>query len=174
MNEIIQAILNRRSCRAFEEKSVPREAVEQILACALAAPSGMGKQSWKFTAVMDRSKIQRLAKVTARALDRDESYDMYSPSVLILTSNEKTSPYVKEDNACAMENIYLAANALSLGCVWINQLLTVFDEPEVRAVLDELHIPQDHGIYGCAAIGYPKEGAVPPQKKIKGKSEIID
>lgn len=173
MNEIIQAILNRRSCRAFAERSVPEQDVTQILECALAAPSGMGRRTWKFTAVTDQRKIQKLAKEVGRALSRGEDYDMYRPAVLILTSNEKDSPYREVDNACAMENIYLAANALGLGCVWINQLLKVFDEPGVRAVLDELHIPQNHGIYGCAAIGYPKEGFQPSEKKTRGTAEVI-
>lgn len=173
MNEVIQAILKRRSYRAFTEEAVSREDLETLLQCALSAPSGMGKQTWKFTAITDRAKIQRLCQAVTKKLDRGPSYDMYNPAVLIITSNEKTSPWCREDNACAMENLYLASEALGLGCVWINQLLTIFDEPEIRALLDEFHIPADHGVYGCAAIGHPVAVQI-KEKQLKGKAEIID
>ena len=60
MNETIKTILNRRSCRAFTEQAVAESDVRVILDCALAAASGMGRQTWQFTAVMNREKIQKL------------------------------------------------------------------------------------------------------------------
>ena len=172
MNEVIQALLNRRNCRAFTQDAVSESDVQTILKCALAAPSAMGRELWKFTAVMDRAKIQKLAKAVGKALDRGQDYNMYDPAVLIITSNDTETPFRREDNACAMENIYLASEALGLGCVWINQLLTVADDAGVRAVLSELHVPENHGVYGCAAIGYPAK-PYRREKAPKGQSEII-
>lgn len=172
MNEMIRTILERRSCRSFTKEPVSRELVDTILDCALCAPSGKGLETWQFTAVMDREKIQRLCRAVGEALGRGPEYDMYDPAVLIITSNEKDSKYREVDNACAMENIYLAANALGLGCVWINQLLTCFDEPEVRGLLRAFGVPEDHGVYGCAAIGYP--AAAPGEKERVGKKKIVE
>lgn len=172
MNEVIKAILERRSCRAFTKDAVKREDVETILDCALHAPSGMGKQTWQFTAVVNREKIQKLAKAVGRALGRDESYDMYDPAVLIITSNEKESKFREVDNACAMENIYLASEALGLGCVWINQVLGCYDEPAVREVLKEFGVPDGHGVYGRAAIGY--KAAAPAEKARIGVKAIVE
>ena len=45
MNEIIKAILERRTYRSFTDESVSAEQVRTILDCALAAPSGMGMQT---------------------------------------------------------------------------------------------------------------------------------
>lgn len=171
MNETIKTILSRRSCRAFTEQSVTEADVRQILDCALSSASGMGWQTWQFTAVMNREKIQLLAKVVGKVLGRDEGYDMYNPDVLIITSNEKDSKYREVDNACAMQNIYIASEALGLGCVWINQLLNCYDEPQVREILDSLGVPQNHGVYGCAAIGYKAQE--PSTKEIKGKAYIV-
>lgn len=128
-------------------------------------------QTWQFTAVMNREKIQLLAKAVGKALGRDEGYDMYNPDVLIITSNEKDSKYREVDNACAMQNIYIASEALGLGCVWINQLLNCYDEPQVREILDSFGVPQNHGVYGCAAIGYKVQE--PSTKEIKGKACIV-
>jgi nitroreductase len=70
-----------------------------------------------------------------------------------------------------MQNIYVACEALGLGCVWINQLLTCYDNPDVRKILDSFGIPQNHGVYGCAAIG--DKAQEPAPKEIKGKACIV-
>lgn len=170
MNETIKTILARRSCRAFTEQAVSEADIRQILDCALSSASGMGEQTWQFTAVMNREKIQQLAKAVGKALERKE-YDMYNPDVLIITSNDKDSKYREVDNACAMQNIYVACEALGLGCVWINQLLTCYDDPDVRKILDSFGVPENHGVYGCAAIGYKAQEPAP--KEIKGKACIV-
>ena len=170
MNETIKTILSRRSCRAFTEEFVSESDIQQILDCALASASGMGRQTWQFTAVMNREKIQALCGAVGKALGR-EGYNMYNPDVLIITSNEKDSKFREVDNACAMENIYLASESLGLGCVWINQLLDCFDNPEVRKILEDFGVPANHGVYGCAAIGYKAQN--PLAKEIKGKAIIV-
>lgn len=170
MNETIKTILARRSCRAFTEQAVSEADIRQILDCALSSASGMGEQTWQFTAVMNREKIQLLAMAVGNALGRD-GYDMYNPDVLIITSNDKDSKYREVDNACAMQNIYVACEALGLGCVWINQLLTCYDDPDVRKILNSFGVPENHGVYGCAAIGYKAQEPVP--KEIKGKACIV-
>lgn len=56
-----------------------------------------------------------------------------------------------------------------IGSVWINQLRTLCDDPEVRALLDEFEIPSDHVVYGMAALGYPADA---PKKEIHKIGEI--
>ena len=89
MNAAMENILTRRSVRAFEEKEIPREELEQIAKAAIYAPSGQNKQTWKITVVTDRDKIQTLAKAVGKALGR-EGYDMYSPQVLVIPMTEIT------------------------------------------------------------------------------------
>lgn len=168
MNAVIENLLTRRSVRTFQNKPVSDEDLQTILKTALYAPSGMGKQTWKFTAVTDRAKIQKLAAAIARELGR-ENYDMYSPQVLIIPSNERDSIWGKEDNACALENIFLAAHSLGIGSVWINQLQGICDVPAIRSILDEFEIPADHVVYGMAAIGYPADA---PAKEVSKKGTI--
>ena len=102
MNAAMENILTRRSVRAFEEKEIPREELEQIAKAAIYAPSGQNKQTWKITVVTDRDKIQTLAKAVGKALGR-EGYDMYSPQVLVIPSNDRNNHHSQDDNACAME-----------------------------------------------------------------------
>lgn len=165
---VMENILTRRSVRAFQKKPIPREILEQIATAAIYAPSGMGRQTWQFTVIMDTEKIQRLAAVIGKELGR-EGYDMYQPAALIIPSNEKDSPYGREDNACALENIFLAAHSFGVGSVWINQLNQISERPAVRAVLKEFGILDHHVVYGMAALGYPKEE---PKKEVSKIGKI--
>ena len=153
MNEVIRNLLTRRSVRSFTEEHIKREDLDLIIKTALYAPSGCNMQTWQFTVVTDRLKIQRLAAAVGKVLGR-EGYDFYSPDVLIIPTNERESRWGMEDDACALENIFLAAHSLGIGSVWINQLRGICDEPEIRAILREWKIPDDHVIYGLAALGY--------------------
>ena len=49
MNAIIENLLTRRSTRAFLQREIPDNELNEILQAAIYAPSGMGKQTWKFT-----------------------------------------------------------------------------------------------------------------------------
>ncbi|MCI6676378.1 MAG: nitroreductase family protein [Clostridiales bacterium] len=171
MNQVMETLLTRRSIRAFEKKPIPREVLEQIVEAARYAPSGMGLQTWKFTIICNREKIQKFAAAIAEVLGR-ENYTMYEPEVLIIPSNEKSSKFGKEDNACALENIFLAAHSFGIGSVWINQLQGICDDPKIRVILDEFAIPADHIVYGMAALGY--SAAEPKQPNKIGKVYFVE
>lgn len=168
MNQVIENILSRRSIRAFGERKIPKEDLEILVKCALYAPSARNLQTWRFTVLTEREDIDGLASVIGKALGR-EGYDMYRPAALIIPSNRADSPYGRDDNACALENIFLAAHSLGIGSVWINQLNGICDEEEVRKVLAKFEIPSDHTVYGMAALGYSAEAEV---KKVEKTGEV--
>ena len=172
MNNVMENLLTRRSCRSFTEEKIPREQLDDILQAALYAPSGMGLQTWQFTAVTSPSRIQELAHLIGDTLGR-EGYDMYSPQVLIIASNERDSRFGREDNACALENIFLAAHSYGIGSVWINQMQGICDVPAIRAKLDEFGIPSGHVVFGMAALGYPAS-ALPEKAAKKGVVKIVE
>lgn len=157
MNEVLQNILTRRSIRSFKEEQIKDEELDLILQAGVYAPSGMNKQSWQFTAVQNKEKIELLAKVVREALGRDAGYNFYAPPTLIMLSNDKDNTNGLADCACALENIFLMANSLGIGSCWINQLKTICDEKEVREVLNSFGVPENHIVWGMASIGYPAD-----------------
>lgn len=171
MNETLNTILTRRSTRKFSEKPIPEDEMELIVQAALHAPSGMGLQTWQFTVVRSREKIQMLAAAVEKTLDR-QGYDMYQPQVLVIPSNEKESRFGREDDACAMENMFLAAHSLGIGSVWINQLQGICDEPAIRRILTSFGVPSDHVVYGMAALGYAAD--TKKDKERTGKVVYVD
>lgn len=154
MNAVMENLLTRRSTRAFQNKELPRQELDQILKAAQYAPSAMNRQTWQFTVVCSRQRIQELAAAIGKALGRDQ-YTMYEPEVIIITSNARDCRFGVDDNACALENIFLAAHSFGIGSVWINQLRDACDDPGVRRILQEMGVPDDHTAYGVAALGYP-------------------
>lgn len=154
MNEVLQNIISRRSVRDFKAEQIKDEELELILEAGRYAPSGMNKQSWQFTVLQNKEKIELLAKVVREALGRDAGYNFYAPPTLIMLSNEEDNTNGLADCACALENIFLMANSLGVGSCWINQLKTICDREEVREVLTSFGIPENHIVWGMAAIGY--------------------
>ena len=45
---MLDVIYKRRSIRKYQDKPVEREKINEILRCAMYAPSGMNKQPWEF------------------------------------------------------------------------------------------------------------------------------
>ena len=74
MNEVLKNIRTRRSVRGFTEKRIPEETVQAIVEAAVYAPSAMNRQSWHFTVVHNREKIERLAQAIGSQIGR-EGYD---------------------------------------------------------------------------------------------------
>lgn len=153
MNEVMKNILTRVSVRDFTEKSVAKADVETMLEAALHAPSGMGKQTWNFVAVLNRELIIELADIMGRELGR-EGYNLYNATALIIPSNEPDSLWGRDDNACALQNIFLSAKSMGIGSVWINQLSGACDNKAIREMLTKLSVPENHVVYGMAALGY--------------------
>lgn len=174
MNEAIHNLMSRRSVRAFNtEQAISREDLQTIVDAARRAPSAMNRQTWTFVVVQNQEKIQSLAHAVGKALGRDSGYDFYRPNVLIICANRlKENPMGVQDCACALENIFLAANALGIGSVWINQLYDTCNDPAVRAELTGLGLPEACEVVGCAALGYAA-GEVPLRDKKPEEETVV-
>lgn len=168
MNEVMNALLTRRSIRKFTAQPIPKNILEDIANAALHAPSGMGKQTWQFTVITNPDIIAHLTSAIGTELAR-EGYDMYCPAAIIMPSNDRESIWGKEDNACALENIFLAAHSYGIGSVWINQMQNINDRPSIRSILDEIGVPANHVVYGMAALGYPDPTVTIQPKERIGK-----
>lgn len=64
---------NRRTCRDFSDKPVPKEVIENILRTASTAPSGAHKQPWTFCVVYD-AELKQQIRIAAEAEEK-ESYN---------------------------------------------------------------------------------------------------
>ena len=179
-NEVLENIKARRSVRAYTEQQVPEEDLRTILEAATYAPSGMHLETWHFTAIQNVSKLaelnERIKGAFAKSDDvrlqeraRNKAYCCYYHApTLVIVSNEPTQWWAGMDCACAIENMFLAAQSLGIGSCWINQLGTTCDDPGVREFITEMCIRDRYrsrtpeqdidtriGSWNESCIGYP-------------------
>lgn len=170
-NDVIRCLMERRSVRDFTDQPVPRALLEVILQTGIHAPSGHNMQTWQFTVLLQREKIQRLKQVIAPVAERRKVhfYGFNDPPVIILVSNDRRNHDSIQDSSCAAENMMLAAHSLGLGSVWINALSSICDEPEIRELLDSYGIPARHTVIATLALGWPQE----PGRLLAKKQNVV-
>lgn len=168
MNPVIQALLTRRSIRKFNNTPIPKDILDMILQAGYYAPSGHNMQTWRFTVIQDREKINQLKEATIKTAKEHNvyCYGFENPVCIILISNDERNQYGCQDASCAAENIFLAAHSYGIGSVWLNALMTLRNKEPVKSILDELGIPIRHIVWCMAALGYPlEEGTLLAKKK---------
>lgn len=151
--DALENLLTRRSTKKFNDREVEKDKLDKILEAALHSPTGMNSQKRLYTVLTRDDDIRKLEACIGRALENDK-YNFYGARALVIITVPADYQFGHVDTATAMENIYLAANALNVGCCWINQLSRLYDDPCVRELLSSYGIPANHINYGMAALGY--------------------
>lgn len=166
-NPVTQAILARQSIRDFTEEPIPRRMLEALVKLGYSAPTGHNLQSWRFTVLTSQQEIQALKALAQTAAQRNKRicYGFNNPQAVILVSNDRRNDDGIQDASCAAENIMLGATSFGLGSVWINALMTLCDEADVRAKLDEYGIPKTHNVWATIALGWPAKAVKSPVRK---------
>jgi nitroreductase len=174
MNAVIENMITRRSIRAFKADQITEEDLNTILLAGSYAPSGMGMQSWKFTAIQNAATMKKVNEAIRQTLltvpvtpethpyvlslikkAEDENADfLYHAPTYILVSNLKDNGNSMADSALAIGNMMLAAHSLGIGSCWLNQLPGLTHMPLIRQLLTDLGIPENHIVYGSVVMGY--------------------
>jgi nitroreductase len=180
MNSVIENILTRRSIRKYKNQQIEDEDLKIILEAAKYAPSGGNSQTWHFTVLQNKEYLLKLngyiragfeklevnentyrSVRAAKAASKNDNYNFYyNAPTLIIVSNEADYANAMADSACALENMFLAANSLNLGSCWINQVRWLSHDQDVISFLTGLGMPANHQIYGSACLGY-RDGEMP-------------
>lgn len=162
MNEVLRAIRERRSVRAFRPDPVEPEKVEAILEAARWAPSGRNTQPWRFVLVESAEKRAELARLVPQR-------DMIAtaPLTLAILLDRKAGYDELKDaqgiGACA-QNVLLAVHSLGLGACWIGRAR----DREVEALLGAR---DGEELMMLIPIGYPAE--TPPPRDRRPLSELV-
>ena len=128
MNEVMDALVNRRSVRKYKAEAVPEELVKEIVEAGLYAPSGMGYQKPVILAVTDKETRDELSDLNRKAGGWKEGFDpFYGAPVVISVLTPKDWDKGVEDGSLAIGQMLLAAHALGLGGCWIHRAKEVFE-----------------------------------------------
>jgi len=154
MNEILNNIGTRRSCRAYRPDALPRETLDEILEAGLWAPSGMGRQSVTLVAVTDPETRGTLRRMNAAILGNPSADPFYgAPAVVVALADPAASTCV-EDGSLALGSMMLAASSLGVGSCWIHRAKEEFESAEGRALLKKWGLPENLRGVGHCALGF--------------------
>ena len=183
--EFYETVNRRRSIRQFEDKPIPREALERILDAGLKAPSSNHQRRWELVALTDKNVISDVAKLVKPYYCRiDEPKTPQQEMFKIAYPRQRSMieesacvilPYFKQkygfENAYGLmdygatwaliENMLLAATAEGLGSV---VHIPVKKEPE--QIKSFLNVPDGYCLPAMVILGYAaKDALVPSQVK---------
>lgn len=165
--DLKEAMLNRRSIRAYKSVPVEREKLLAVLEAGAYAPSAMNNQARQFVAITDEKALEKINSAVyalsneatrERIIGRSETGEFnffYKAPVLIAVCCDQSEMRPTEDCACALENMFLTAYSLGLGSCWINQLTDISGDEPVKSTLESLGMKKGYKVYGCCALGYP-------------------
>lgn len=147
MNEVIEAIKNRRSHRAYLDKPISKEILEEIIDCARLAPTANNIQPWEFMIVTNRESLRKIASIT----DYGKFIKSAGACVIVLCKDTK---YYLEDGCAATENILIAAESLGIGSCWV-----AGDKKHYcKDILELISAPKDYKVVSILSLGYYEKG----------------
>lgn len=159
MENFLQLLKNRRSCRRFTGEPVGQEAVADIMRAALMAPSGHRINPWEFILVEDKDMLRRLSVSKAAGSQLLEGAAM---AVVVVADTTKSDVWI-EDCSIATILMQLAAEERGLGSCWVQiRLRSDADgnpaDENVRALLG---LPPHYAVLSILAVGHRERESKP-------------
>mgnify|MGYP001813679525 FL=1 len=153
--ETLEALMTRRSIRAWTTDPVPEETRKTLLEAAMNAPSAADARPWHYVTMDDPHIIGRFT-----TLGGTEMLEHSTFMVLVCgeVAREIYPGFWPQDCSCAAQNMQLAAHDLGIGCVWI----AVYPlEDRVAFCRRLLGIPNEITPFALLAMGVPAESPGP-------------
>jgi 5,6-dimethylbenzimidazole synthase len=184
----------RRDVRHFLPDEIPDEIMAELLDAATLAPSVGYSQPWRFVAVENESRREKIRQIFEKSNSdalsdyRGEKAGLYASlkleglnqapvhlAVFVDTTTatgsglgRKTMPETLHySTVLAVHTLWLAARARGIGVGWVS----IIDPVEVQQVLD---VSDDWELIGYLCVGYPKHEDSIPELERKGWQDRDD
>jgi nitroreductase len=151
-------LLGRRSIRVYSPGAIPDETITKLLEAAMAAPSAMTKDPWRFVIIRDLARLSALAT----ALPGGKMLSAATVGILVCGdleyAFEQNLGYLVQDCCAAIQNLLLAAHFVGLGACWVGIYPAESSMKQVRAMFGT---PGSMVPIACVALGWPGEQLEP-------------
>lgn len=153
--DALEVLKQRRSVRAYVEKQIPKNIIEDIIDCGRLAPSGNNVQSWHFVAILDKDKLKFISEKA--------TYGKFikNAAACVIVYNDKNNPHHLEDGAAATENILLAAKSYGISSCWVAGYNRTY-ENDINKLLN---VPSNLRMISIIVLGYSTQNPKAPNKK---------
>ena len=163
----MEAILTRRSVRAFTNEPVSEADIRAIVRAGMYAPSAHNRRTWQMLSITDRAALDALAPL-------NRWWSMLREATLCVVTlahypgvKPEDEEFLVQNSAAATQNMLLAIHALGLGGVWLGiQPLRPYYE-DVKSLLN---IPADVRVVSLIAAGHirpPLPARAAPQERFE-------
>ncbi len=147
--DVMDAIRNRRSIRAYEDRPVEEEKLQRVLEAGRLAPSARNLQEWRYVVVRDPALRAKLVEAA-----NGQTFVGQAPVVLVAcakTDGRRMAcgePCYPIDVAISLDHISLKAVEEGLGTCWVG----AFNQAAVKKLLG---IPDEIRVVELMPLGYP-------------------
>ena len=165
---VYQALYNRRMAWKFEDREVPRDAVERMLATSVWAPNHKHTQPWRFfVSTKDSAHRQKIADfaekgIIARNAEdttmamRQRQWTLDQPLMIFAYSVPADREDLTQENyaavVCALHNVNLAGVAEGLAVTWETGGIA-----KLPGLTEAVGGDPEWALVAMATVGYPDE-----------------
>lgn len=173
---VCEAILARRSVRAYTTQKVEAKKIRSLIEAAVRAPTSMHLEPWAFAIIQDREMLKQLSDMAKERLrgrlkqPRDSSDDLLQPdfnvfydanTLIVICANTGNSDAIA-DCWMAAQNLMLAAQAIGLGSCVITQALPALNDTNMKP---QLGISAHYEAIAPIVVGYSDKESQTSRRK---------
>ena len=160
-NEVINAIMSRRSIRQYHQIPVGRDTIMQIMTCGINAANGQNKQSWEVRIIDNPTTMQQVQDLMAAgnpALPAEMVRGcMRGAPVMTFIARDKGYDFSAYDCGLLAGNMITSAKALGIGSVCLGGPVMFMKSPAAKPYLEKLALPEGYQLQLAIGFGYPAE-----------------
>lgn len=153
MNETLEVLKTRRSCRKYKTEQITETELNEILEAGTYAPTGTGAQCPIIVAVQDKATRDYLSKLNANVTGGNSDPFYGAPTVLVVLADSNRRTYL-EDGNMVIANLLNAAHAVGIDSCYIYRAKEVFESNEGKELLEKWGVKGDYVGIGNVILGY--------------------
>ena len=177
-NEVINAIMARRSIRQYHPMPVARDTIMQIMTCGINAANGQNKQSWEVRIIDNPatlSQVQDLMAAGNPALPAEMVRGcMRGAPVMAFIARDLGYDFSAYDCGLLAGNMMLAAQSLGVGSICLGSPVRFINDAEnIAEILALLGFSENYELCLCVGLGYANEAPEAKPRDIN-KVQFVD
>lgn len=164
MQETLQDLKTRRSCRKYKAEQIKEEELNAVLEAGIYAPTGHGSQSPQIVVVQEPSLRDKLSIMNGKVMKAVHD-PFYGAPTAVIVFRDSTNANGMADGCMVMGNLLNAAHAVGLASCYINRALEMFETPEGEELKAAWGVaPHMKGVAICV-LGYDDGGIAPAKPR---------
>lgn len=161
-NEVIEAIMSRRSIRQYHQLPVARDTMMQIMTCGINAANGQNKQSWEVRIVDNPTSMQQIKDMMVKGNPSLQlemvSGCMRNAPVMTFIARDLSYDFSSYDCGLLAGNMMIAAQSLGVGSICLGSPVRFINDAENSAeILALLGFSEGYELCLCVGFGYANE-----------------